>query len=177
MALFSAAGGREGWMGPSPKVGTYCLRWTDNPCTRLERDRHGSSFDWIWRAVSGHVVSLGRPKFASRVESHSCDPIRITEIFARGVVNGVSPSSEPVPSTKSVSRLSRIQHPQTGFYEPVLRLLQHEAATGCRVMRKGKERSLHLSWRATWASWRHENGASAPVFTCQAETSDILTGG
>src|SRR5271155_1965373 len=79
MAHFSAAGGREGWMGLSPKVGTYCLRWADNPCTRLERDRHGSSFDWIWCAVSGHVVSLGRPKFASRVESHSCDPIRITE--------------------------------------------------------------------------------------------------
>ena len=148
MAHFSAAGGREGWMGPSPKVGTYCLRWTDNPCTRLERDRHGSSFDWIWCAVSGHVVSLGRPKFASRVESHSCDPIRITEIFARGSVNGASPQASQFHH-KSVSRLSRIQHAQTDFTSQSF----GSYSTRQPPMQGDEKRKGALSapsWRAAW---------------------------
>ena len=45
---------------------------------------------------------------------------------------------------------------------------------------KGKERFLHFldsSMGFKVAPGRHENGASAPVFTCQGETSDLLTGG
>jgi hypothetical protein len=149
MAHFSAAGGREGWMGPSPKVGDLLLEGDCQPCSRLGRDWHGSSFDWIWCAVSGHVVSSGRSKFASRGESHSVDPIRITEIFARGgFVDGVSSQANQFHH-KRASRLSRIQHTQTEFTSQSFGSYSTRQPPS-RVMGKGKERFLHLPGQQAW---------------------------
>jgi hypothetical protein len=112
-----------------------------------------------------------------RVELSLTHAIRF-EIFARGSVNGVSPQANQFHH-KSASGLSRIQHAQTDFTSQSF----GSYSTRQPPMQGDEKRKGALSapsWRAAWAwggSWRHENGASAPVFTCQAKTSDILTGG
>ena len=134
LAHFSAAGGREGWMGPSPKVGRdYSFEKTNY---------HAQGNDVIgmvclqaltWNLVCWLVDCAqfgGDQKSASQVESHSDDPIRMTEILGRGGGMG-QPSNEPVPS-QSASQLDSMQNAHTGFYEPVLRFCQHEAATDAR---------------------------------------------
>jgi hypothetical protein len=125
------------------------------------------------------VVSSGRSKFASRVEFHSLDPIRITENVRQGLSMESAPSSEPVPSQ---GRVWAKPHPacSDGLYEPVLRLLQHEAAT-MQGDEKRKGAPSAPSWTASmglrWLLAARKWGLRLQLFTCQAEPSDLLTGG